>query len=233
MTVGHLPEDVSIDHADVQHPPEDVLPPPPASPAHTVVGPQLVEPVDPSHQAVVPLHARRNGQVNLGVVSSHTPHHIQPSIVSGDHEYVTLVSPFQEHDVVAIGPLEGLTRLQQSRRQCVRILAPIRPGCATHVGARTQQITGEFHGGEIIICIDVALLMQIIPHELHDDAVAEIMGGCHVVDLSSGIDSEGETVTSGCIAEAPQLDPPFDRLLGHILLPSKPAIKLYHRLVNG
>ena len=39
-------------------------------------------------------------------------------------------------------------------------------------------------------------------HELHDDAVAEFMGGCHVVDLSSNIHGEDEAVTSGCIAEA-------------------------------
>ena len=63
----------------------------------------------------------------------------------------------------------------------------------------------------------MALLMQIILHELHDDAVAEIMSGFHFVDLSSGVDGEGEAVTSGCIAEAPQLDPSFDNSINKAL----------------
>ena len=49
-----LPEDVGIDDVNVQHTPEDVFPPPPASTAQTVVGPKLVHPVDTTDQGVIP-----------------------------------------------------------------------------------------------------------------------------------------------------------------------------------
>ena len=42
VLVGHLPEDVSVDDANVQQPPEDVFPPPLARVSHTVIGTKLV-----------------------------------------------------------------------------------------------------------------------------------------------------------------------------------------------
>ena len=42
-TVCHHPEHIRIDDADVEKPPEDVLPPTPASSSHTVVRAHLVE----------------------------------------------------------------------------------------------------------------------------------------------------------------------------------------------
>ena len=42
VLVGRLPEDVSIDDANVQQPPEDVFPSPLARVSHTVIGTNLV-----------------------------------------------------------------------------------------------------------------------------------------------------------------------------------------------
>ena len=57
VLVGHLPEDVSVDDANVQQPPEDVFPPPIARTSHTVICTKLVQAVDPAHQSVVSLDA--------------------------------------------------------------------------------------------------------------------------------------------------------------------------------
>ena len=55
MVIGLLPEDVRVDNANVQQPPEDILPPPDTGTTNTVVGPHLVEPVHSSQPPVVAL----------------------------------------------------------------------------------------------------------------------------------------------------------------------------------
>ena len=54
------PQGVGVDEADVEEPPEEVLPPTPARTPHPVVGSQLVQLVDLAHVLVVASNADRH-----------------------------------------------------------------------------------------------------------------------------------------------------------------------------
>ena len=84
-----LPEDVGVDDANVQQAPEDVFPPPPASTTHTIVRPELVHPVDTTHQGVVLPDTAWSWHVTRHVVPPHLSHHIQPLVVRRNHVDVT------------------------------------------------------------------------------------------------------------------------------------------------
>ena len=101
MVIGHLPEDVGVDDADVQQPPEDVLPPPDAGTTNTVVGPQLVEPVHSSHPPVVALDTGGCQQLDFRVIPPHRLHHVQPLVIGCHHEDITTVPPLHQHDTGA------------------------------------------------------------------------------------------------------------------------------------
>ena len=114
-----LPEDVGVDDANVQQAPEDVFPPPPASTTHTIVRPELVHPVDTTHQGVVPPDTAWSWHVTRHVVPPHLSHHIQPLVVRRNHVDVTPILPLDQHDAVVIRPPDGLTWLQFRRCQLV------------------------------------------------------------------------------------------------------------------
>ena len=173
--IGHLPEDVGVDDADVQQPPEDVLPPPDAGTTNTVVGPQLVEPVHSSHPPVVVLDTGGCRQLDFRVIPPDRLHHVQPLVIGCHNEDVTTVPPLHQHDAVSIRPLHRHSGSQLCICQLLGELTTMCPCRSTKIRAIGKQILRKCHRSKEIICVDVVMLVEMILHQFHDHSVAQVV----------------------------------------------------------
>ena len=90
-TVCSHPQDVGVDDADVDEPPEEVLPSTPARTPHPVVGVQLIESVDPTHVFVIAANTDRQRQVDQLAVPPRPSHEVFAGVVRSNDERVPLV----------------------------------------------------------------------------------------------------------------------------------------------
>ena len=142
-TMAQRPEDVSIDEANVDQAPKEVLPSFWLRPAHAVVRPHLVHVIDPSHQAVVGADAGRHGQLQLLALASSLHHFVATAIVRHHHVHISLGMPIDDRNVGVVGPLDRLSGCQPHSDHALREVTPRRARRATHVRAGPQEGLGQ------------------------------------------------------------------------------------------